>query len=277
MQESAAQAVRLEWIGRPSSLEVGDLIEAVGTPYFSRCLLQFLIREAGAEHYCVYGLGQLIPRPLVYDSVAGEDYALALYLEGGAWRQDPTLTEAQRCLSSGRSGVLRLDIDCLPRGDLRDVIFEARNVHERIMICGGPQQAMLGLSVLRTSRDGRFESKNIRRIRLIAATLLSLVAKHEQLSASSSRLSTALTFLPGIERAIATSAFGLPRRECEVCARILYGMSSEGIALDLGISEQTVMTYRKRAYERLGIATSRELLLWYLDLYGPGVRRPAIQ
>ena len=70
-----------------------------------------------------------------------------------------------------------------------------------------------------------------------------------------------------IENTVATSSFGLPRRELEVCARILYGISSEGIALELGISEQTVITYRKRTYERLGIATSRELLLWYLDLH----------
>jgi DNA-binding CsgD family transcriptional regulator len=56
----------------------------------------------------------------------------------------------------------------------------------------------------------------------------------------------------------------LPRREAEVCARILYGMSSVGIALDLSVSEETVKTYRKRAYQRLNIGSERELLTWYL-------------
>ena len=56
----------------------------------------------------------------------------------------------------------------------------------------------------------------------------------------------------------------LPRREVEVTARILYGPSSIGIALDLGVSEETVKTYRKRAYHRLGIGSERELLTWYL-------------
>src|SRR5690606_16731246 len=58
-----------------------------------------------------------------------------------------------------------------------------------------------------------------------------------------------------------------PKREVEVCARILHGMSSIGIALDLGVSEETVRTYRKRSYQRLQIASERELLVWYLDLW----------
>ena len=57
----------------------------------------------------------------------------------------------------------------------------------------------------------------------------------------------------------------LTRREAEVCAGVLYGMTSMGIALELGISEESAMTYRKRSYNRLKIGSQRELLLWYLD------------
>jgi DNA-binding CsgD family transcriptional regulator len=68
-----------------------------------------------------------------------------------------------------------------------------------------------------------------------------------------------------IEGCLALSSPRLARREAEVCARILYGMTSLGIALDLGIGEESAMTYRKRAYNRLNIGSQRELLLWYLD------------
>jgi DNA-binding CsgD family transcriptional regulator len=73
----------------------------------------------------------------------------------------------------------------------------------------------------------------------------------------------ALTALPEIETCIVATS-DLPRREAEVCARILYGLSSVGIALDLTVSEETVKTYRKRAYQRLAIGSERELLTWYL-------------
>lgn len=81
-------------------------------------------------------------------------------------------------------------------------------------------------------------------------------------------LSQALRSLDQIENCLANALVPLTRRESAVCARILYGMSSAGIALELNLGEETVMTYRKRAYFRLGFATQRELLLWYLDLWG---------
>ena len=60
----------------------------------------------------------------------------------------------------------------------------------------------------------------------------------------------------------------LPRREVEVCALILFGVSTMGIASRLNIGEETVKTYRKRAYQRLGKATQRELLNWYIERWG---------
>jgi len=59
----------------------------------------------------------------------------------------------------------------------------------------------------------------------------------------------------------------LPRREAEVSARILYGLSTPGIALDLAVGEESVKTYRKRTYLRLQIGSERELLHWYLRLW----------
>ena len=52
----------------------------------------------------------------------------------------------------------------------------------------------------------------------------------------------------------------LTRRELDVCVGIMQGKSSEAIALALGISVNTVLTYRKRAYARLGISSHNELM-----------------
>jgi DNA-binding CsgD family transcriptional regulator len=51
----------------------------------------------------------------------------------------------------------------------------------------------------------------------------------------------------------------LTRRESEVCARATMGMSVEATALDLDIAKTSVMTYRKRGYQRLGISSVQEL------------------
>jgi len=58
------------------------------------------------------------------------------------------------------------------------------------------------------------------------------------------------------------SIFGcLTGRERAVCARTMVGMTAEAIALDLGISAASVLTYRRRAYERYRITHSNQFFL----------------
>ncbi|KRB49490.1 MAG: helix-turn-helix transcriptional regulator [Pseudomonadota bacterium] len=56
-----------------------------------------------------------------------------------------------------------------------------------------------------------------------------------------------------------SSASPLTTREAQVCALILMGCSSEAIALRLDIAVNSVLTYRRRAYERLSITSQNEL------------------
>jgi DNA-binding CsgD family transcriptional regulator len=51
----------------------------------------------------------------------------------------------------------------------------------------------------------------------------------------------------------------LSERERAVCLGVLGGKKAEVIAHDLGVAPTTVVTYRRRAYEKLGIASRGEL------------------
>jgi DNA-binding CsgD family transcriptional regulator len=62
------------------------------------------------------------------------------------------------------------------------------------------------------------------------------------------------------------AACNLPRRQVEVCARILLGFSRDEISNDLGIGVETVQTHRKRAYCRLHVASDREFASWFADV-----------
>lgn len=62
-----------------------------------------------------------------------------------------------------------------------------------------------------------------------------------------------------LEQRFAQRYPALTPREREVCARAAIGISVEGCALDLGIGASSVLTYRKRAYQRLGISSAYEL------------------
>lgn len=60
----------------------------------------------------------------------------------------------------------------------------------------------------------------------------------------------------------------LTPRELDVCARLLQGMTHEGIACDLCLSLPTVKTYRNRAFARLGIHFRSELFTLAMEPQG---------
>ena len=64
-----------------------------------------------------------------------------------------------------------------------------------------------------------------------------------------------------IERRLGTIYVCLTERERAVCARTMVGMTAEAIALDLGISMASVLTYRRRAYERYRVTHSNQFFL----------------
>lgn len=63
-----------------------------------------------------------------------------------------------------------------------------------------------------------------------------------------------------VEHRIARAFPQLTAREKQVCARTLIGMTAEAISLDLGIGETTVLTYRRRAYERYRVSSAQEMI-----------------
>jgi DNA-binding CsgD family transcriptional regulator len=97
-----------------------------------------------------------------------------------------------------------------------------------------------------------------------ADMLMALIRRHDAESDVSQGLTKEM-FMQRL-RAIAP---GLPARELEVMALIAHGLSSHGIALELRISINTVLTYRKRAYSRLDISTQNELMQLLLQTRSP--------
>jgi len=65
--------------------------------------------------------------------------------------------------------------------------------------------------------------------------------------------------LPALRERLLRLQHDLTDRELDVCARVLQGMTHEGIAADLGLGVPTVKTYRNRAFARMGIHFRNEL------------------
>jgi len=243
---------------------LASLVNAIGEDRFGPALARFLNELCGADHFAAFRLGNGELRAVAACCVEPERTArdrVETYVNQGWWKHDPAMAEAQRCLGAVSSSLIHVDFSDHGYAAMRPRVFPT--VRDRLLLCGHGRSADFGLSIVRTDPHAPFAGEAIEKVSLSAELLMSLLDKHADIRETRPNVAQALTQLDEIESCIvATSA--LPRREAEVTSRILYGLSSVGIALDLSVSEETVKTYRKRAYQRLAIGSERELLTWYL-------------
>jgi DNA-binding CsgD family transcriptional regulator len=185
---------------------------------------------------------------------------------GRFWRIDPSIVQANAC-ASAKPVLFDFDSKTTARSDLRELFLDCMDIRSRILACSRGSEGVFGLAMLRSSERGPFSAEERARVGLLIDILFPMLRKHWEIRSLRRRLSNALKSLVGIEQCIALAPEGFPRREAQVGARILYGLSTPAIASDLDISCETVITYRKRVYERLSINSQHELLVWYLTLY----------
>lgn len=249
---------------RHQSHTLAELVDGIGTAEFGARLVGFLHGVCGADHCAMFQLGAESISAPAFGSFDPSRPAVAMvhrYVREGFWRKDPALSIARSRLSRFSASVIRLDLDDARYADLRPRIYP--QVRDRVLLCGRRDHVDFGLSVVRSEPNQAFDSATLEHLAQLSDTLLAAMAKHIRVLMQTSDLAMALADVDRVENCLHVCS-ELPRRELEVCSRILCGLSTAGIALDLGIGEESVKTYRKRTYLRLAIATERELLRWYL-------------
>lgn len=253
----------------PTGLD--GLVSTIGEEKFGSQLLTFFNDICGAEYCMLYHLNADAAQEVTTAGLNGTDIGnqkVQLYFQNQRWKRDPMIAQARKQLDVQQTSIVQTPIKELPFYDFRDVLYGRTNVCDRMILSGRSEQGIIALVLLRTSDSGAFTNIDIDHVQSTCSILMSVAGKHIDITRDNPNLSSALTSLEQIETCLTITSAPLSKREAQVCARILYGMTSTGIAFELGIGEETAMTYRKRAYLRLGIASQRELLLWYLDLWG---------
>ncbi|MGE0097220.1 MAG: helix-turn-helix transcriptional regulator [Hydrogenophaga sp.] len=243
-------------------------LEATGTDRFGATLLNLLQETCGADYCAVFQLGPDAPSELVtgsHDGSATAHARVSTYLQRQTWAKDPAMVYAQTRLPVHQTLLMRVDVSDIQDEDLREAVWP--RIRDRVVIAGRSGRSAYSVSILREGR-GRFTPDGIGRIAESAQVLISVLAKHADLSGAVLRRSAQCDVFRSLAdtQACLTALTPLARREAEVCARILHGLSTRRIAQDLGVGAETVKTFRKLAYRRMGIGSERELLAWYLGL-----------
>jgi len=234
------------------------LIELCGTPRFEEALFEAARETATCEHVTAFAFtSSTEPRILVAANTSARPVARQVgrkYVRD-YWTFDPARKAETAHAAKAGPFAIRILADDIECGPYRQDCYTAVGLNDRISLVGTRNGETLRLNFYKSLRNGRFEGEEISHIFGAAELLMSLLAKHDAAMPVHGDDEAAR-----FRRRLQMFAKPLPRRELEVCTLIAAGMSSEGIGLELGISLNTVLTHRKRAYARLGISSQNELL-----------------
>ncbi len=130
--------------------------------------------------------------------------------------------------------------------------FEDAGIVERISIIQRGPDAWRAINVARHASDGCCSEDELSSLIGLACLVLPMLPLNRKKKA------TPLT-VAQLEERFAMRYGTLTFRERQVCARAAIGMTVEATALELGVARTSVLTYRQRAYQRLGVASALEL------------------
>lgn len=247
--------------------DIAKLVTGLGNPGFSEILLSSVNLICNLNHFSLVHLTKN-DRVAYVMSASDENVIITeatqkLYLTI-YYRLDPN-KEFLEHFSDNRSILIkRLKPSDISDIGYRKLWYEKMGIFDRVSIITQADKGLYCLNLFRTKKV--FSDFDISIITDLSFLLSSLTIKHARLAGSISGFMTREVQLEGLVERLAKIDKTLSQREKEVCARILLGMSSEGIALDLSIKVQSVLTYRKRAYARLNISSQNELFALCLTL-----------
>jgi LuxR family transcriptional regulator, activator of tox operons len=255
--------------GTPSPLlwGVDRLIGALGTDAFGEELFNAAHLALACEHLTAFEtVGDSQPKLILAMEMTGQTTVSRItdrYLKG-CWQMDP-INDVDRRGYDIENGIISLrSVEETRNCDYRrqcfttsDWLVVGQKLSERISIARRDGNRTIRVSFHRARDRRQTADEAIGIIASAANILLPLVMRHASNIAARVQQPRGYDSFLDIMR----DRFpAMPLREREVCSGIAAGMTSEGIGLTVGVSVNTVLTYRKRAYARLGISSQNELL-----------------
>ena len=252
---------------RPNSA-LGAAIRSLGTPDFPAAFARMAASDFLADQVVVFragGQGRI--RTLLAENLRerpGRALALAESYASRHWAQDPNrgLLLPAAAGGEGSGVVLRaVRVEEIADAEYRRRLFaEPRLRAKAALVVRAPGHALY-VNLYRGLDREPFGPGDLAAIERTCDVLAAMLERHFALVDDA-----AAPDLAAVQRVIAGAAIDrgdggapLSEREAAVCARIVAGYSAEGIGLDLGVSTHSVVSYRPRAFGKLGIATQKEL------------------
>jgi DNA-binding CsgD family transcriptional regulator len=240
---------------------IEGLALGVGKDVFGARLIEALSESIDADDCAAFQYHATGVRTLAVGSVRNvQNTRLAAErYEAAFWKRDKFLLSHRMATQSQGPEVFSIATRDIGDKQFRRDCYEFQNVKEQMSVRLRTPSGLFSLSAFWGQRPGRTREHEVQRISAVANTLLAFVVRHAEISKTDAQRVAKLVSLADAEILIRRLGGGLSEREIAVCARVLRCMTMQGIALDLGLSVHSVVTYKRRAFYRLHITTTVEL------------------
>lgn len=236
---------------------LAEAIGSAGSGQFVARLMDAVCQFAELDHLAL-DVVRGVQRKKVSEGVSVTSSVFQTVIASSSTRRLTSAPAGHRAGAGRRISVRRLNLD------IADLRSRERDFYLRFGIVDGLElqwrdaQAAYHLDLYRTHRLGRLSNTEA----LLLSEAVELFAKLVELHASLGQLALAAA---GDQRedvlqiVVGLLGEGLTPREKAVACRIAAGMGTEEIARDMGVMPATVVTFRKRAYAKLGVGSRAEL------------------
>jgi len=240
-----------------------NLIASVGEEAFFEQALEFINLETVADHLSLFEFDPaLVPRLMGAASrtraktaiLAGRIYERAMF-----YRFDPSSERVRTGDGKDHVVLLTLSDSEIRDPSYRSSIYGRFGIVERVSLIRRVQGRWLLLNVYRDRGSGRFESSALTTLADLAALLMACAGKHIAMTSKRAAARGRVDPVASFESMLLSLNSGLTRRELQVCAHALAGVTVAGIAATLGVKDSTVATLRRRAYAKLGVVSLNAL------------------
>jgi DNA-binding CsgD family transcriptional regulator len=181
------------------------------------------------------------------------------------WRLDAVARPEARRDARGLSLVRTAAAD-IRDAEYRHYCYQRGGVSERLTLLD-TDDPVVSVNGYRSVTRGPLSPESVQRMKEAGPILIAAVRRHNELVESAAQADAAPSHAELVQRA---REWGLSAREAEVAAALATGRTQPEIARRSGLALTSVITYRRRAYQKLQVSDRRELRALCERLLAPG-------
>lgn len=232
------------------------LVEAIGADDFAAALLNYCQAELDADFVSVFSFAGTAMPELV--ATATNTHPVNVSKAASGYRRCFTQDINYQIAASDKGAQTYLTYQHhqhIQDRQYRYACYERTGIEDRFSLVRTGQHQQMALSVYKAQGKGSFEPAAGQQLLRCGGLLIAIIDQHfyrqKRLNAQQAS---------DFEHHLRFQFPALTPRECEVTARVITGETAQQIATALQLSVTTVITHRKNAYQRLGVANLRQLM-----------------